>query len=213
MQTPLLCAIQLLFAPSAAIDGKLDIAGGPSFHQFGGAFSDIDGWLPGFNLDLGVAVSGETARAKAPKRWKSKIPKDGEIVVRPLWLAVIPRQVVLSPGGKLSTVGLVWEMMGVSTGLSLGDAASLKVGVELPEIEWLSTWGPETRKASNFWGVGLSPDAHLQVDPASWLRLDLGWAHHLDIPFGAFEFDQARQKPWSWGSAYFQLHLRPGISI
>jgi len=213
MISPILCSIQLLFAPSAAIEGKLDIAGGPSFHHFDTPMSDIDPWLPGFNLDFGVAVSGETARAKAPKRWKSKIPKDGEIVVRPWWLAVFPRQVVLSPGGKLTTVGLVWEMMGVSTGLSLGDAASIKVGIELPEIEWLAAWGPEARKASNFWGVGVSPDAHLQVDPISWLRMDLGWAHHLDVPFGEFKFVQGNQRPWIWGSAYFQLHLRPGISI
>ncbi len=212
MLSPLFCALQILVAKSP-IEGKLDIAAGPSFHHFDSPMAEIDPWLPGFNLDFGVAVSGETARSLAPNRWKSKIPKDGEIVVRPWWLAIFPRQVVLSPGGKLSTVGLVWELLGVSTGLKITDAASLNVGIDLPEIEWLMNWGPETRKGSSFSGIGLSPDAHLQIDPASWLRLDLGWAHHLDVPFGTIHFVQGEQKPWSWGSAYFQLHLRPGISI
>jgi hypothetical protein len=213
MVNSLVCAIQILVSQSVSSDGKLDIAGGPSFHHFDTPISDIDPWLPGFNLDFGVAVSGETARAKAPKRWKNKIPKDGELVIRPWWLTLVPRQVVLSPGGNLSTVGLVWELLGISSGVSLGNAASIKVGVELPEIEWLAAWGPQARTASNFWIVGVSPDAHLQVDPASWLRMDLGWAHHLGVPLGEFKLVQGDYKPWSWGSAYFQLHLRPGISI
>lgn len=212
MVSSLFCIVQILLAQPAT-QGKLDIAAGPSFHHFGEPLSDIDPWIPGFNLDIGVAVSGEVARSKAPNRWKSKIPKDGEVVVRPLWLALVPRQVVLSPGGKLTVVGMTWELLGLSGGWSLSDAASIKAGVQFPEIEWLGAWGPATRNSGSFLGVGISPDTHLQIDPASWLRLDLGWAHHLDIPFGSFQLEQGHLLPWSWGSAYFQLHLRPGITI
>lgn len=202
----------LLSAP-AATRGKLDIAAGPSFHRFGPPLSDIDPWIPGFNLDAGVAVSGETARAKAPRRWKSRIPKDGEIVVRPLWLSLLPRQILFSPGGKLTAIGATWELLGIGGGLRLAEGASLKAGAGLPEITWIGMSGPSMREDNSLLGIGISPDVHLQFDPSSWFRMDVGWAHHLDIPFGSFAFDRGRLLPWNWGSAYLQLHLRPGISI
>jgi hypothetical protein len=208
-----IATIACILSVPAATRGKLDIAAGPSFHRFDSPLSDIDPWIPGFNLDAGVAVSAETARAKAPKRWKRRIPKDGEIVVRPLWLSLLPRQILLSPGGKLTTIGATWEPLGIGGGLELAEGTSFKAGLSLPEIAWIGMWGPSMREDHSLVAIGVTPDLHLQFDPSSWLRLDLGWAHHLDLPFGSFGFDRGRLVPWSWGSAYLQLHLRPGISI
>lgn len=208
-----IAAIACFLLTPAATRGKLDLAAGPSFHRFDSPLSDIDPWIPGFNLDAGVAVSGETARAKAPKRWKNRIPKDGEFVVRPLWLSLLPRQILLSPGGKLTTIGATWELLGIGGGLELADGTSLKAGLSLPEIAWIGMWGPSMREDNSLVAIGVTPDLHLQFDPASWLRMDLGWAHHIDLPLESFAFNRGRLYPWSWGSAYFQIHLRPGITI
>ncbi|MBK9578052.1 MAG: hypothetical protein IPO40_13335 [Fibrobacteres bacterium] len=197
----------------SSIEGKLDIAAGPSFHQLGPAVADVDPWITGFNLDLGVAVSNEVARSKAPKRYRKMIPKKGEMVVRPIWVAVVPRQVLLSPGGNLSVYGAAWELLGVGTTLELVPGCALAVSVDLPEITWLHVGGPYAQGPENVIGVGISPDAHLQIDPASWLRLDAGWAHHVDYASDAFRIQGRHWNPWNWGSAYVQLHLRPGIHI
>lgn len=207
----LVAALNIL--PTSGTPGKLDIGAGPSLNHFDAPLGDIDPWIPGFNLELGVAVTGEVARSKAPKSMKDKIPKDGEIVVRPLWLAVIPSQVVLSPGGKLTTLGFTWTLLGLSTAIPLFPGVALDVGANLPEIEWLGTWGPATLSEQSFFGIGVNPNAHMKIDPSPWLRLDLGWDHHLDAPFGSFDLKGGRLLPWSWGGPYFQIHLRPGIRI
>jgi len=212
MSSAILLALTLACLPSAN-DVRIDIGAGPSFQNFPGPIADLDPWVTGVALEACASVPASVAREKAPARWKSKIPSEGEIDVRPLWLTVIPTHIVASPGGPLSMWGATWDFFGIGLFQPIGSAARLKLHLQVPELWWLRADGPATSGPSSEFGIAAAPRASLEVDPLPWLRLSGGWTHHVGIPMGSIHLRTGAESPWEWGSAWFMIHIRPRVKI
>lgn len=203
----------LLALASADESVRLDLGVGPSFQRFPAPISDIDPWVTGIALDASAAVPASVARARAPARWKNSIPSSGEVDVRPWWLAMVPSTVIASPGDPLSLLGATWDLFGIGQSLSLGSKARLRGQLELPEIWWIHASGLATTSPSSYVGLAVAPSAAFEVDPLPWLRLSAGWTHHIGVPFGSIHLEKGAESPWQWGSAWFEIHLRPAVSL
>jgi hypothetical protein len=210
LQLPLLfCGLLSL----GSADVRLNLGAGPSFAVLPGSLGQRAPWAVGFDLDAAASVPASVARDRAPAGMRSRIPSEGEVDVRPLWLGWIPGQVVASPGGDLSLWGATWDLFGLGTRVPLGSVASLRAHVQFPEFWWLHGDGPATTGPNSSYGLGVAPLASLQLDPWAWIRISGGWTHHVGIPFGSIHLRTGAESPWQWGSAWVMLTLRPPVRI
>lgn len=190
---------------------KLDFGVGPSFLQVPEGLNSHQKWLGGIALDIHAAVPGAIAKAKAPKKAKRYIAKDGEVSVSPFWLWVVPEEATFVPGDSLTVYGARWELFGIGAGTGIGPL-SVTGHLGLPSVSvnrWSGTALDSVRGArwvANY-GVGLKGAVILK--PSPFLHFEAGWAEQLGYQAGVLR-NRAGEKIdlKAQGTARFLLHLR-----
>lgn len=192
---------------------RLDFAAGPCARLVPDPFRSTRTWLPGIALDASAVVPGDVARAKAPKSARKFIDPQGEVRVRPLWLSVLPREILTAPDDSISVFGARWALLGLDAGASLGRPIAFRLGVDLLSIDWTHLSGPAFERSRNIWNLGLAGRATLHLFPRAPATLETGWIQQVGFPTAAWEGLDRRALPWTSGTARMLLHVRIPISV
>jgi len=202
--------------PSAADKIKLDIAAGPAFLQVPEALSGVRGWLPGVALDFDVVVPGAIAKAKAPKKAKRFIAKNGEISIAPFWLCLMPQEAIIAPGDSLSVFGARWELFGLGVGTGIGPL-SVGAHVGLPTVSATRWSGPAldslngARWVANY-GAALKGSVTLKT--CDYVHLEAGWNQQFGYQAGTVRSRLGEKADlWKQGTARFLLHIRIPLDV
>lgn len=206
-------AVLLVAALAPAAQIHLDAGVGPCARLVPTPFRDTRTWLPGIALELSAVVPGDLARSKAPKSARGFIDPRGEVRVRPWWLSVLPREVLIAPGDSISAFGARWSLLGLDGGVALGKPAALRAGLDLLSVDWTHLDGPAFLRTRDIWSFGCAGKATLLLFPSSPVSLEAGWIQQLGVPTGAWEGEDRRSLPWTSGTARLLLHGRIPLSV
>lgn len=123
-------------------------------------------WIPGVvdrelhtgaQIELYAAITPKVLQEnkdKIPKKYQKYVSMEDEIRIRPLWLGLIPRYIVISPGEESSMYGAIWSFFGL--GINLWKVSILKsdLSVNLPSINYLYAYGDGNPDSQHIVGAG-----------------------------------------------------------
>lgn len=204
-------------APLAAADKvKLSIGAGPAFLQVPEGLNSSGKWLGGMALDIHAAVPGAIAKAKAPKKAKRYIAKDGEVSIAPFWLCLVPQEAIFVPGDSLAVYGARWEIFGLGAGSGIGPV-SVRGHLGFPSISvhrWSGTAMDSAGGARLVANYGAALKGSVLLKPSPFLHFEAGWTEQLGYQAGTVRNRAGRKiELWNQGTARFLLHIRIPLDV
>lgn len=181
----------------------------------GGPLTEGQLFQYGVRIDIAAIITHEFVQKNprlVPRKYKSMFKPGSEFRYTPGILALIPRDLIISP--KLNDTGAYganWELMALGIDLLSSSNANLNLGAGL-----LATYiyiDSELAEASTHFlrpGISLGLSAGAMLSDSFGLRI--GWNSNFYIPQaiggGILEMGEGDQSLWHIGEAYLQLRFR-----
>lgn len=203
----------------------VELGVGPAFFAFANPFSDgnlLSGPLTedqsfryGLRINLAAIITHDFVRKHprlVPRKYRSMFKPGSEVRYTPGVLALIPRDLIISPKVNHTGVyGATWEFLRLGINL-LGSAKSnLSVGAGL-----LATYAYIDSDLANLSTHFLRPGISLGLSAGTMLSdsfgLSIGWNSNFYIPQaiggGILELGEGQRSLWHIGEAFLMLRFR-----
>ena len=212
-----LCALLLglLSLGWAKVEVPINVGLGPSLFYMPG-LDEQRTWHTGLHLDLYAVLDQELIRREAhriPRQYRGLAKKQREIRIAPLWLALVPDALVLSPGDTLSLYGASWSLWGYGIALLDTKPSTLSLGLSLPSLSYL--WVRKATRDEHLFGVGAT--AYISNEwrlSRHWL-LEGRYRHTWNLPLSMSRYagEGGDEYWWQYGEISVMAHYRFGIGM
>lgn len=203
----------------------VELSVGPAFFAFSNPYSGgevLGGPLTqgqmfhyGLRIDIAAIITHEFVQKNprlVPRKYKSMFKPGSEVRFTPGILALIPRDIIISP--KFNDTGIYganWELMAIGIDLLSASRANLNLGAGLlATYVYIDSDLPDTSTHFLRPGISLGLSAGAMLSDSFGLRI--GWNSNFYIPQaiggGVLEMGKGDQSLWHIGEAYLQLRFR-----
>lgn len=203
----------------------VELGVGPAFFAFsnpisggevlGGPLTEGQMFHYGLRIDIAAIITYDFVRKNprlVPRKYRSMFKPGSEFRYTPGILALIPRDIIISP--KLNDTGVYganWQLLGIGIDLLSSPKANLNVGAGL-----LATYAYIDSDLPNTSTHFLRPGASVGLSAGAMLTdtigLRLGWNSNFYIPQeiggGILDMGEGDRSLWHIGEAYLQLRVR-----
>jgi len=152
-------------------------------------------WIPGVvdrelhtgaQLELYAAITPKVLQEnknKIPKKYQKYVSMEDELHIRPLWLGLIPKYIVISPGEENSMYGAIWSFFGLGINLWKNKLIKSDLSVNLPSITYLYAYGDNDPDSQHIVGAGGLLKFENTFHFSESFLATLAYAHNFNIPF------------------------------
>jgi hypothetical protein len=171
------------------VEVPINIGVGPAFFWIPGvAGRELH---PGAKFDLYAVITPKILHEnenKIPKKYKKYVNMDEEMHIAPLWMTLIPKYLIISPGAENSIYGGLWSIFGLSYNFLRTNLIELEGEVVLPTISYLYTNAqkndPETQ---HLLGIGAMLRLGNTIKFSEKFLATLAYGHNFNLPLPALD--------------------------
>lgn len=151
-------------------------------------------------------------RDRIPAEYRRQAGTIGEARIRPLWLAVIPEVVIVSPAWlRTGMYGAIWRPFGL--GVTLVDQDALKVGAHAAvDLAYVFVHSTSIPQPTHFLRPGLNADLVAELKITETFLVSGGWSSSFypPQPVGRppWELLPVQDSLWHLGGPFVKLHVR-----
>jgi len=146
---------------------------------------------PGVKFDLYAVITPKILQEhenKIPKKYKKYVNMEEEMQVIPLWMALFPKYLIISPGTKSSIYGGFWSFFGISGTFLKNNILELGGELVLPTISYLYTNAqknaPDTQ---HLLGIGAMLRLENTIKFSEKFLATLAYGHNFNIPLPSLD--------------------------
>jgi hypothetical protein len=205
------------------VTATVDVAAGPSLFAFGNPFQGdqiLSGPVfedqpihYGLRFDAAAIIDYEfykKNRDLVPSKYRGMFKPDTEIRYAPAAVALIPRNLYISPKTKNTGVyGATWELLGV--GVSLLKSSSTKLGVGASLLATYAYIDSDVFESTHFLRPGISLGLDLGTMFTDTVGMSVGWDSNFYLPQdigGGILEGGSDDALWHIGEAFLMFHYR-----
>jgi hypothetical protein len=208
---------------SREVTATVDVAAGPSFFTFGNPFQNgevLSGPVYedqpihyGIRFDAAAIIDYEFYRKNrdlVPRKYRGMFKPDTEIRYAPAAVALIPRNLYISPKTKNTGVyGATWELMAIGLTLLKSDSTKLSVGAGL-----LATYAyidSDVFESTHFLRPGASLGLNIGTMFSETFGMSVGWDSNFYLPQdigGGIMEGSGDDALWHIGEGFLMFHYR-----
>jgi len=166
------------------VEVPINIGIGPAFFWIPGVVNRE--LHPAAKLDLYAVITPKMLHEhenKIPKKYKKYVNMDEEMHVSPLWMAIIPKYLIISPRAECSVYGGLWSFFGISGNFLKNKIIELEGELVLPTISYLYTNDkknePETQ---HLLGIGAMLRLANTIKFSEKFLTTLAYGHNFNLP-------------------------------
>ena len=170
------------------VEVPINIGIGPAFFWIPGV---VDRELhPGAKFDLYAVITPKLLHEnenKIPKKYKKYVNMDHEMHMTQMWMIIIPKYLIISPGAESSIYGGLWSILGISEIFLDNNFMELKADLLLPTISYIYTNDvkkndPDTQ---HLFGIGAMLRLANTIKFSENFLTTLAYGHNLNLPLPA----------------------------
>jgi hypothetical protein len=169
-------------------------------------------------LSAGAIIDQELIRKnrdKIPRQYRKYVSNVGRVTIRPLWVALIPEVIMVSPGSLLGLsntdlYGAIWHPIGIGVAPSKGPVY-VHIGAKLSVLGgYLQS--PLANSGTVLLRPGLGLVASAEIPLGERAAFSLGWMSDFFIPQPVggeiLEIEPIEQSLWHLGGPFLKFHFR-----
>jgi hypothetical protein len=120
---------------------------------------------------------------KIPEKYRKFVNMKEEMYISPLWLALIPKYIVISPREENSIYGGLWSLLGISINFWKTQQIKLSGALNLPTLTYLYASERSEPNAQHILGAGAMLNIENRVQFSENFLTTLAYGHNFNIPF------------------------------
>jgi len=167
------------------VEVPINIGVGPAFFWIPGV---VDRELhPGAKFDLYAVITPKIMHEnenKIPKKYKKLVNMDEEMHISPLWMAIVPKYLIISPGAESSIYGGLWSILGISEIFLSNNFTKLEANLLLPTISYL--YATDAKKnapdTQHLFGIGAMLRLANTITFSEKFLTTLAYGHNFNLP-------------------------------
>jgi len=191
---PLILFIALLVSFSWSkekqeVEVPINIGVGPAFFWIPGvAGRELH---PGAKFDLYAVITPKMLQEhqnKIPAKYKKYVNMDEEMHFTLLWMTLIPKYIIISPGDESSIYGGLWSIIGISGNFVKNNLIELKGEAVLPTISYLYTNAQKNDPhTQHLLGIGAMLRLGNTIKFSENFLATLAYGHNFNLPLPALD--------------------------
>jgi hypothetical protein len=166
------------------IEVPINIGIGPAFFWIPGvAGSSLH---PGVKFDLYAVITPKVLQEhkdKIPKQYMKYVNMEEEMHITQLWMLLLPKYLIISPGDEGSIYGGLWSFFGLGMSFVKNSFIELEGKLILPTVSYLYTRVPKNEPfAQHLLGVGAMLRLENTIRFSENFLATLAYGHNFNIP-------------------------------
>jgi hypothetical protein len=162
----------------------INVGAGPAFF-----------WIPGIagrelhtgaKFDLYAVITPEILKEyenKIPKKYKKFVNVEKEMYITPIWIMLLPKYLIISPGDEGSIYGGLWSFLSMSSDFFNSKHVEFGLELVLPTISYLYANAKKNEPdAQHLWGIGAMLRLANTVKFSENFLATLAYGHNFNIP-------------------------------
>jgi len=205
------------------VEVPINIGVGPAFFWIPGVVGRE--LHPGAKLDLYAVITPKMLQEhenKIPSKYKKYVNMEEEMHITMLWMTLIPKYLIISPGAESSIYGGLWSIIGLSGNFLKTNLIELKWEAVLPTISYLYTNAPKNAPdTQHLLGIGAMLRLGNTIKFSENFLATLSYGHNFNLPLPALdpipnntykeEAKTAEQRWLQTGVLSLVFHFRFGV--
>jgi len=171
------------------VEVPINIGVGPAFFWIPGVVGRE--LHPGAKFDLYAVITPKMLQEnenKIPKKYKKYVNMEEEMHITMLWMTLIPKYLIISPGEESSIYGGLWSIIGLSQKFLKTNLIELKGEVVLPTISYLYTNAPKNDPhTQHLLGIGAMLRLENTIKFSEKFLTTLAYGHNFNLPLPALD--------------------------
>ncbi|MDR2731942.1 MAG: hypothetical protein LBB36_01855 [Fibromonadaceae bacterium] len=124
---------------------------------------------------------------KIPKKYRKYVNMDEEMHISPIWLALIPEYLVISPGEENSIYGGLWSLFSISMNIWKTQKIRLDGKLTLPTITYLYAYEKNEPDTQHILGAGAILKLENTIQFSENFLTTLAYGHNFNIALNTGE--------------------------
>jgi hypothetical protein len=169
------------------VEVPINIGIGPAFFWIPGVVGRE--LHPGAKFDLYAVITPKMLHEhenRIPKKYKKYVNMEKEMHVISLWMMLLPKYLIISPGAESSIYGGLWSFLGLSNTFLKNNLIELDGELVLPTISYLYTKAQKNApNTQHLLGIGAMLRLANTIKFSEKFLATLAYGHNFNIPFPA----------------------------
>ncbi|MDR1759505.1 MAG: hypothetical protein LBR60_03150 [Fibrobacter sp.] len=182
------------------IEIPLNVGVGPAFFWIPGVTGRV--FHPGLQIEPYAVITPKVLqdnKEKIPMKYRKFLKTREDIHLAPLWMALIPNYIVISPGSENAVYGGIWSLFSLSTNLWEASRAKIQGQLILPTLSYLYTHSEENYPLTqHLFGVGAMLRLSANFKFSENFLATLAYAHDfkLPLPLNTYKTNENAKRDW-----------------
>ena len=144
---------------------------------------------PGVKLDLYAVITPKMLHEhenKIPKQYKKYVDMDEERHVKPIWMLLLPKYLIISPGSESYIFGGLWPLFSLPKSFVKNDFIELRGQLVLPTFSYIYTHAKKNApNTQHLLGVGAMLRIENTIKFSEYFLATLAYGHSFNAPLPA----------------------------
>jgi len=141
---------------------------------------------PGAKLDLYAVVTPKMLHEhenRIPKQYKKYVNLDKEMHLTQIWMVIIPKYLIISPGAESSIYGGLWSFFGIADNFLDNNFIQLRWELDLPTISYIYTNATKNDpNTQHLLGMGTMLRLENTIKFSEKFLATLAYGHNFNFP-------------------------------
>jgi len=195
------------------VEVPINIGVGPAFFWIPGVTDR--GLHTGAKLDLYAVITPKLLHEhenKIPKKYKKYVNLDEEMHISMLWMSLIPKYLIISPGEENYIYGGLWDFISLSDHFLKREHIELDWEVVLPTITYI--YANDKKNApdgQHLWGIGAMLRIANTIRFSDSFLATLSYGHNFNAPLQSLGIPSPNNSYQEEGKGSRQQWIQTGI--